>query len=1650
MIDQLDDALKFTLQVEEKQKLEDIVNYDEVRDQIKAKLEDLRDNPTRHETPLIYHLDVAAMYPNIILTNRLQPDAMIDDSTCATCEFNLPGKTCDRRLTWSWRGEYFPAKRNEYNMIQNQLTTETFPPAKPKGPPRTWHQLTEKEQSALLRKRLTDYCKKVYKKVRETETIERESIICQRENPFYIETVRAFRDRRYEYKGLHKKWKQNLDKAISEGAVTKIDEAKKMIVLYDSLQLAHKCILNSFYGYVMRKGARWHSLEMAGIVCLTGARIIQMARQLVERIGRPLELDTDGIWCILPKSFPETFAFENKNGKKIKIHYPCTMLNHLVHAKFTNHQYQTLKNPDTFEYAVHSENSIFFEIDGPYRAMILPASTFEDKLLKKRYAVFNEDGSLAELKGFEVKRRGELKMIKIFQSQIFKVFLEGKTLEECYAAVAKVADQWLDILYSKGANLNDEELFDLISENKSMSKTLEDYGGQKSTAICTAKRLAEFLGDQMVKDKGLACRFIISELPRDVPVSERAIPVTIFYAEPSVKKHYLRKWLKDNSLTSFDIRDILDWPYYMERFGGVIQKLITIPAAMQDVRNPVPRVRHPDWLFKRVAAKGDKLKQRRITDMFGPATEAHLANDSSSEEEEQHHMDLDMPDIEELGIGHQNLNGIQPRTPVVSRVTKRKCGNAQMDFDTELAEEDVPENMPDMYTDYSGWLEFQKRKWKRQRIQRAKRREMYGSSQPAVRNGVSGYFRRQTGSLVSSTWEILQIIETDTPGEFKMWVSIQQKLFSVRLSVPRIFYLNSRQEEIDELLRHTPSCSITKCVKTLPRSRPCLNLFEIAMTESAYQEERRKLSGIFNHPSTEGVYETQVPLEIRALLSLGSHCKVRKDKVSRSRIEDRFELLDLVPQTEVASKYFSRPKDYHYVYLHHLHSDNRHLFTLVGATLPEPRCFVVGMGQKPAQMPNVGRLYREAFNEIQAKFGGPRSDIVEFKDRLDIEASFHQTEREALKAINKALAKYQDVKRGPAIVVICSPRPVNSLIQHARMLTEFPFITLRPQEQENRLQTLSWLQPALKQALKSYLEMGTWVEERINQARYGNVPVGNIPDDVYLFFADLTFARRLRKNDMVLWWSPGTRPDLGGREDDENMYIVNELENPEITNPAAYHTVCIEIDMLRLCLNTLMEAPVINELEGTTGVMGFDNTLHSLDEYNNGTVNTTAVFGEGMISAKTFTMLRATVQQWFQEAIGKEDSLGELMLDVLHRWLQSPNANMHDPCLYGLVHGLMKKIFMQLVAEFKRLGASIVFANFHRIILATSKDSVQSAISYGEYLFRSVTSKQVFEVLDLRLVDYWELLVWMDEMNYGGIVYNPEMTSDRAKVTMQWNIEEYLPSAVKGMFQRSIASFILKMYQLKIAHPKNIRNYAQDEDEREPDARTVYLREYVRGELMEKLLRWVSTTLHKQDNSETYAFPQLTGSHLPLSNPTLECAKSICAVVSLDPELEDEARLLKRNALQCIGGMSDFAPEAQFINPCAYYKLCDVICNYCNYSTDLDFCRDDYLLPLNGQPQVWRCRGCHVEYDRSQIEETMAAQVQRWLAAYQLQDLRCSRCRTVKKENLMKQCGRCGGEFVPLQNKQDLIRRLRVFKNVAEEQRLTFLSEVVNWTLSHL
>lgn len=77
-------------------------------------------------------------------------------------------------------------------------------------------------------------------------------------------------------------------------------------------------------------------MPMAGIVTHVGSSIISSAKNFVDKIGLPLELDTDGIWCLLPKGFPEDFTIKNTMGKTCKFSYPCFILNELVHEKYKN------------------------------------------------------------------------------------------------------------------------------------------------------------------------------------------------------------------------------------------------------------------------------------------------------------------------------------------------------------------------------------------------------------------------------------------------------------------------------------------------------------------------------------------------------------------------------------------------------------------------------------------------------------------------------------------------------------------------------------------------------------------------------------------------------------------------------------------------------------------------------------------------------------------------------------------------------------------------------------------------------------------------------------------------------------------------------------------------------------------------------------------------------------------------------------------------------------------------------------------------------------------------------------------------------------------------------------------------------------------
>jgi DNA polymerase epsilon subunit 1 len=1648
LIRDLDAALKFSVEVEEKKKMADITNYEEVKAQIVDKLMQLKNTPNRSERPLIYHLDVASMYPNIMTTNRLQPDSMIQESNCAACDFNRPGKTCDRRMPWAWRGEYLPAKRDEYNMVRHALENERFPGKYANSITRTFQELSIDEQTTLVKKRLQDYSKKIYHKIHDQTTIEREAIICQRENPFYVDTVVGFRDRRYDFKGKQKVWKGKTEELKAAGAsAAQIEDAKKMVVLFDSMQLAHKVILNSFYGYVMRKGSRWYSLEMAGVTCLTGARIIQLARSLVERIGRPLELDTDGIWAILPATFPENFAFKLNNGKKLTISYPCTMLNHLVHEQFTNHQYETLVDPKAFRYEKHSDNTIFFEVDGPYKAMILPTSKEEDKNLKKRYAVFNHDGSLAELKGFEVKRRGELKLIKNFQSQIFKFFLEGTTLEETYGAVANVANRWLDILDTRGATLADEELIELIVENKNMTKTLEEYGAQKSTAITTAKRLAEFLGEQMVKDKGLNCKYIISSRPKNAPVTERAIPLSIFSAEESVKRYFLRKWMKEDP-GDMDPRSVLDWDYYRERLASVIQKLITIPAALQKVKNPVPRVPHPEWLDRRIRQKEDKLQQKKMTDMFTTSKKA-LTNGNANVANGKVAGDLE-------DFGSTKLSQTK-RGIVTKMVSKRKEPEPAVPVTDPYAA--LPKIMPSITEDYSGWLMYQKQKWKIQKQARLRRRQLFGEKPVDSSDAIGTFFRNQAQALFISSWQLIQLRPTETPGEVKAFVLIDKKIHTLKIIVPRQIYLNLRSEDLPDV--SISGCSVEKVVNhTLPNGHPSIHLFKLQMSEQTYVSEANTIAALFNHPSVEGVYEKQVPLNVRAILELGSICtfdESQKGALGKG-LEQGFDLSALrkVP----SKKLYLADASLSYVYLYHVSSGERNIYAIFSTSKSEAHIIIQHKTKDSQGMPNVDRIYSDALQKrFEHNQGEPWQTTIEYQEDIHFRTTMVTTRRKALLELDAVIKKMKTDEGKPVVVVIQSPN--QALLSHdIPMLKDLPILSLHPDESDKQLPPLGWQSFIAKRLVNHYLDLGSWAAHLMELARYGDIPICNLESNDPRFLIDVAYARRLQKERVILWWSGQAKPDHAGYEKDDILGPLETVEMPSINNPGTYSSVCIDLDLRNLAINTILSSSLINELEGADSV-SFNPAAPSYDAANDGT---NVIYSDNAFASAGILVLREMVKAWWVEAVqaGHGFSMADVMVQHLVRWVSSPGSFLYDRSLHYYVQMMSKKTLQQLMTDFKRVGSHIVFASPNRLLLQTTKAEVGNAYAYSQYIIKTIKSKPLFQFMELEIKEYWDYLVWYDEFNYGGkgckeVVEEENQTLEDI---MCWQLAQFLPPNLQPVFNDWIIEFIDLMHARKRPPPTDgstqrltqipLRPLTIDPAEQTQILPKTFTKPLFKQ--ISSLLRRQHAEILHPELAADYIFPQLPGSHLNLQNPVLQLVKSIMQVLSLDRAISLEARLLRKDLLNLFE-IREFSADASFTNPSAALVVRGLICDECTSSRDLDLCRDASLLPpvlptsaTTDAPPLpkWKCDNpaCEAPYNKLRIEEQLVCEVQKLLLEWCTQDLKCAKCARLRSNEFMEHCA-CAGEWVGTKDRAVVKKRLGVYASVASFYELRMLEAVV-------
>lgn len=1431
LIDHVDRDLTFAVEIENGLQRTDIANYDDVRQEIIEKLEMLRDKPNREEAPAIYHLDVGAMYPNIILTNRLQPSSIVKESDCAACAYNHASSNCKRNMQWTWRGDYSPADYGEYTSTVERLAYEKID-----GTP--FNDLSPSEQAKVTKARLKNYSQKVYKKSKITTEEDRTATVCMRENSFYVDTVRAFRDRRYEYKLETKKFKGMKKKAEAAGDAVEEKRCKDKEILMDSLQLAHKCILNSFYGYVMRKGARWRSMEMAGIVTKTGAELITKARELVEKIGRPLELDTDGIWCILPGTFPQNVTLYTNEGKKVIVEYPAAVLNADVHANYTNDQYQNeVKNGSLTTYATHSECSIYFELDGPYKCMVLPASPEEGKLLKKKYVVYNFDGSISELKGFEYKRRGELEIVKHFQKEVFldSRFLDGSSLSECYQAVGDVANYWLEILKSEGKDVEDnEELLGYISEKKNIKNTVDDYEGRKATSLTTARRLADFLGAEMVKDKGLNCNLIISKYPAGAPVTDRALPVAIFSEkDESRKDFYLKKWCKDKTIDTTDFRKLVDWDYYIDRLGKTIQKIITIPAGMQNIDNPCPSVIHPDWLTRNMAEMREGRKQMKLTSMFSRISMKSGQSDSSGlvgpkligDSDKSGNINSTSTDsnskskfgnsfFQLVSPARKKREGTTPGSVERSNVRKRVLfadqspsrspsrsrasqdenpsspsrraqdileGNSSPETPSQQLADSLQvltmrDRKPDSEAELQSWLAARKAQWSESRkARKALEKErirgyrsgasMAEAHTPKKPKSVQDMVKSASTNTALGYWQIIEMQETDSPGEFVIWaMTNKRQLQRLKVVVPRTIYVNVVQNDYAE--KAAKLLGGTSIQRTLPHSKPVGKLFEVQFSETKFQRNEKAVANFLTDPNVEGVYESKVPLSFRACIQLGCVTKVHRIydpknplKHTSMQAKDKYKIseLDFVnvkahPYLETGSAIFRK------VFLYSCEDklNNRGigaigLFIVDGTNDEEEQR---NESSNEGEAPLSAQAYVWIVNAKGMQVSRPPMMSLYRKFQSDINATvtFNTfSERSMSRAFSRCdarLQQYLQKKQGPTIAVCQGLFDTRGWRRAVPALQTLPVATIVSNSIDNTFPAISWQIFAAERMIQRYLLFPRWFADRIKAARYSHLPVCNIGADALTSMIDVLYARTLKENRHLLWASPNNYPDLGGTELDLANMWRDSLTEPKINTQGAYRAISVEIDVFGLPICAIMSSGLLHTHE-------LSESDTSMDSNGDGAA-TMAVFSDSSC-VRAFHCLKGLVTKWIDDINTRGDVISDEILTALYRYLCGfGDALLHDPSLHRLVYSLMTKLFRYFIGEFQRLGAQIVYADFTRVVLHTNKYTKESAQEYVEFLISTISNKDLFNYLTLTPKAHYEQLIWYGPENYGALDLNDE------------------------------------------------------------------------------------------------------------------------------------------------------------------------------------------------------------------------------------------------------------------------------------------------------
>ena len=795
-------------------------------------------------------------------------------------------------------------------------------------------------------------------------------------------------------------------------------------------------------------------------------------------------------------------------------------------------------------------------------------------------------------------------------------------------------------------------------------------------------------------------------------------------------------------------------------------------------------------------------------------------------------------------------------------------------------------------------------------------------------------------------------------------------------------------------------------------------------------------------PDVEGIYETGVPLELRALAGLGCLARL-SPKAGRSATADleEFRLDELERRTGEDGQAYLPSASIRHLFLYHYQEDRRSVWALL---IPALRSGTVWLQQDrvlPAESPALHSLFAA---ERAKKLLRDTAATVP-KDGHNLHLRLHTSRKDVAKELGGAMREYLSANHGPTFLAVLSPLSTSELGALAPPLRDLPNVKLHISDGTQLFSnhTFHWERVGCIRMLQHYMNSYLYLDSYVGLARYLSVPLGNVPPDHGAWGADLLFARELTAAGHVLWASPTTRPDLGGKEMDDNRLSSERADAGRLAErEGLYASVCVELDLGAVPVSALLQSHAIAEKEGAASAIGFDSAgpaSMAVDEMvAGGNRKLLASYDEGALCAPAFRVLKHLVHAWVRDIAERHNEYADDLVQHFYRWLLSPSSLLYDPALKRALQQLMKKLTLLLVAEITALGGVVLHATFSRLIVCTKKTDPDAARTWLNYAIKQLQDNHLFRTVDLEPRQTWRLLLWLDFANFAAISTQdsnqPQETHDddddgTPAVEMNWNLADYLPEEAalgcRTAFNNFIAGFLILVHRFiqqrdADAHNDTLRRAPEsqekdpgkvkDEDEVEEEVGkrsdgvsgklTRHCRQLVEGELSERLLGLVERVGSVGGGGAASAFPSLPGSHLELSNPGLELVKAVCRVVGLDEGLRGVTEKAKRDALRLLG-VGAFAAEAEWREPCLAYVLPQVVCSGCNHFRDVDLCRDPHIATVRNADSgameggEWRCAQCRLPYPKGLIEDLLLLHLNQISMGYTLQDLQCVKCKAV-------------------------------------------------------